>query len=305
MGDFGDALSAWMGSVAAGGSTAGGGSASQLRSLLEVGAADPVLGAEADEVAARARAQPAELRATRSLLEGGLEAAVDDVEELYDAGLPRGLPGGLSVVAITHRGKLLRRVKAVRDLEAAGGGAGGAGPPAEAGGLRGEATASRRRRGRAGRARGRRRGRGVRRGRRGRRAVAAEKVAAAAEKEAAKEAAAAQRQAAMEAAAAEKEVAKAAKKAERAGRAGRAEAAAVAKATEKAEKEKAEPERATSKKRAASPALGAGARHCESAAHEVCAGEVQEGVIKYFTLQIRYSYSRPIPTATPLRATVL
>ena len=73
----------------------------RARLLLELRAA-PVGDALADQAADRSRT-PGAFATARSLLEAGSAAAVDNVEELYEIGLPRDLPGGLAAVAIAHK----------------------------------------------------------------------------------------------------------------------------------------------------------------------------------------------------------
>ena len=85
------------------------GSLAQARTLLTVGA--PSLDDSlADEVARRSSGGRHGLSTGRALLEAGSAAAVEDLEELYDAGLPRGLPGGLAALAISQRAELIHRV---------------------------------------------------------------------------------------------------------------------------------------------------------------------------------------------------
>lgn len=105
-----DDLAAALGPMAARGGLASG------RLLLELGAApaDDTLGIEAAD---RSRA-PGWTSTGRALLEEGPAAAVDDAEELYAIGLPRGLPGGLVQVALAHRERLIAQVKNVRELSA-------------------------------------------------------------------------------------------------------------------------------------------------------------------------------------------
>ena len=83
-------------------------SISRVRVLLDIGApsVDDTLG---DEVRARREANPSGLRSVLAKLEAGPAGAVDDVEVLYLAGLPVGLPGGLHALALRKRDELLQR----------------------------------------------------------------------------------------------------------------------------------------------------------------------------------------------------
>eukprot|EP00966_Prymnesium_polylepis_P101897 2359818-Prymnesium_polylepis.1 len=60
-----------------------------------------------------------ELGESLALLNEGAAAAVDNLEELYAAGLPLGLPGRLSEVALAEREELIARTRAVRALRSA------------------------------------------------------------------------------------------------------------------------------------------------------------------------------------------
>jgi hypothetical protein len=93
----------------------GNGSFSAVRRLLAVGAA-PLEDTWGDEAAARAATNPAALSAVKALLEAGPAAAVEGVEELYSVGLPQGLPGNLSTLAIVHRDELLQRTRELRGV---------------------------------------------------------------------------------------------------------------------------------------------------------------------------------------------
>ena len=59
------------------------------------------------------------LRGVLDALEEGPGSAVDDVQALYDAGMPLGLHGGLHAVAHSHREELLERHNALKELRAA------------------------------------------------------------------------------------------------------------------------------------------------------------------------------------------
>ena len=83
------------------------------RVLLETGAA-PLDDLLHDAIARGQPGDRAARSAARVLLEAGPAAAVDNVEELYEAGLPAGLPGGLAEVAIDHRETLLEKVRLAR-----------------------------------------------------------------------------------------------------------------------------------------------------------------------------------------------
>jgi hypothetical protein len=74
--------------------------------VLAVGTA-PMGDENADGFAARRRARPEDLRRQLQLIDVGPAGAVENVEELYEAGLPEGLPGGLALVAIQDRETLL------------------------------------------------------------------------------------------------------------------------------------------------------------------------------------------------------
>ena len=80
----------------------------KARAILSTGAAPVYL--FSDSVAERQRARPGGLKEARRLLELGPAGSVDDVEELYAAGVPVGLPSGLAWVAIHHREELIRCV---------------------------------------------------------------------------------------------------------------------------------------------------------------------------------------------------
>ena len=64
-----------------------------------------------DEALSRARTNPAALHRVRATLTAGPVAAVAEHQELYDAGLPAGLPGGLAELAVSHRAELIARSK--------------------------------------------------------------------------------------------------------------------------------------------------------------------------------------------------
>ena len=86
--------------------------------LLAVGAA-PLSDALGANVAERSMSAAGSLADGRALLETGAAGAVQDVTELYGVGLPEGLPGGLALVAICERTKLLELTKAARAKKAA------------------------------------------------------------------------------------------------------------------------------------------------------------------------------------------
>ena len=66
------------------------------------------------EFAAERRAAPEALDDVKLLLQAGPAGAVENVEELYEIGLPRGLQGGLAGVAINHRAQLVELVRRAR-----------------------------------------------------------------------------------------------------------------------------------------------------------------------------------------------
>ena len=68
-------------------------------------------------VAALDHADSSALPAFFSMLEEGTAGAVDDVNELYEAGLPEGLPGGLADLARSQQSALVARTKGVRALK--------------------------------------------------------------------------------------------------------------------------------------------------------------------------------------------
>ena len=80
-----------------------------LRQLLTVPPAPE--GADSLAFPEERRAHPEALVGVNLLLCAGPAGAVDNVEELYAAGLPRGLSGGLAGVAINHRHHLLDLVR--------------------------------------------------------------------------------------------------------------------------------------------------------------------------------------------------
>ena len=86
--------------------------------LLAVGTA-PMGDENTDGVAARRRACPEDLRRQLQLIDVGPAGAVENVEELYEAGLPEGLPGGLALVAIKDRETLLAKVRRAHAAKAA------------------------------------------------------------------------------------------------------------------------------------------------------------------------------------------
>ena len=69
-----------------------------------------------DEINRLANAEGDELLAALELCKRGPAAAVPNVEELVQAGLPRDLSGGLAGLALTHREELVARVSEVRAL---------------------------------------------------------------------------------------------------------------------------------------------------------------------------------------------
>jgi len=87
------------------------------RSLRPLAA--PVVTPEAALLAAGMAASGGALRGVLDALGEGPGSAVDDVQELYSAGLPSGLHGNLHAVAQTHRLELLRRHNHVKALRAA------------------------------------------------------------------------------------------------------------------------------------------------------------------------------------------
>ena len=89
----------------------------QMRTLLAVGAAPLSDAAGGDEVHARAATNPGGLAQARALLAQGPSGYVERIEELYDAGLPKNLPGGLAAICTgTDREELVVRVRAQRRL---------------------------------------------------------------------------------------------------------------------------------------------------------------------------------------------
>ena len=90
-----------------------------LRGQICLGVEPPASGGgpDLDSLDRRSKINPSTLHGVRTALETGPASAVDDVDELYEAGLPRGLPGGLHLIAINERAGLLSqlaRVKAAR-----------------------------------------------------------------------------------------------------------------------------------------------------------------------------------------------
>ena len=76
-----------------------------------------------DGLSAMAKVAPDALSRVNAALVAGPASAVDDVDELYAAGLPEGLPGNLHHVASVARAELLEHRARVtlkkRELEAA------------------------------------------------------------------------------------------------------------------------------------------------------------------------------------------
>ena len=89
----------------------------RVRLTLQIGPA-PHDGGLAGQVAARVASSPSAFAAAGAILEAGPAGMVDNAEELYELGLPRGLGGGLAEVAFHHRADLIARVKEARDLRA-------------------------------------------------------------------------------------------------------------------------------------------------------------------------------------------
>ena len=87
------------------------------RRLLEAGA-PPLQDNFGPAVAARWSSDHSTFSRGRMLLEEGVAGSVDDVDELYAAGVPRGLEGGLALVATNHRAELMARVQRARELKA-------------------------------------------------------------------------------------------------------------------------------------------------------------------------------------------
>ena len=92
-----------------------------MRATLALGAQPPAPGggSSMDSVSTRATANPSALSNVAKALKKGPASAVDDVDELYEAGLPRGLPGGLHVIAINERAELLSRLARVKAAQEA------------------------------------------------------------------------------------------------------------------------------------------------------------------------------------------
>ena len=97
-----------------------GGQLRACRAALSAGVLppQPTSGLSADSVVHHGQSNPEARRDFCALMEEGPAAAVDDVEELYAAGLPRGLPGNLHSVALDHRVELLERLAVVRAAKA-------------------------------------------------------------------------------------------------------------------------------------------------------------------------------------------
>ena len=81
------------------------GTMATTRRLLEAGA-PPLEDNFGPAVAARWSSDHSTFSRGRMLLKEGVAGSVDDVDELYAAGVPRGLEGGLALVATNHRAEL-------------------------------------------------------------------------------------------------------------------------------------------------------------------------------------------------------
>ena len=62
----------------------------------------------------KSAAAPTQLAQARALLAQGPAGAVENVDELYAAGLPMGLPGGLTTLALHQREALIEKATTVR-----------------------------------------------------------------------------------------------------------------------------------------------------------------------------------------------
>ena len=96
----------------------GSASGSNARLLLTVGASPPTE-TTLDGAYSRHQRRPSGLQRARALLELGPSSAVENCEALYEIGLPHGLPGGLSTLAIHKREALVEKTNAVRALQQA------------------------------------------------------------------------------------------------------------------------------------------------------------------------------------------
>ena len=122
-----DVMTGWASTVSDGDSL-------QLATLLAVGASDPTDASGLDEAAFQTQLDPTGQMVTQALLDGGACSAVEDVEDFYAVGLPKGLPGGLAFLALDHREELLQRCRVVQAARAL---AACAGPPRkQQGGMR-------------------------------------------------------------------------------------------------------------------------------------------------------------------------
>ena len=88
------------------------------RLLLSSGAA-PISDGADEEIVARFRVAPTALAVARELLEAGPAGAINNIEEFYTLGLPIGLPGQLSVVALNHSEALLDKLRGMAVLRSA------------------------------------------------------------------------------------------------------------------------------------------------------------------------------------------
>ena len=79
------------------------GASSARAALIGSTSAPPPGHNTADEVDALASIEADTLASVRANFDAGPASAIDAVEELYAAGLPLGLPGGLAMVALHHR----------------------------------------------------------------------------------------------------------------------------------------------------------------------------------------------------------
>ena len=88
------------------------------RLLLSSDAA-PISDGADQEFVARCRVAPTALAVARELLEAGPAGAINNIEVFYTLGLPIGLPGQLSVVALNHREALLDKSRGMAVLRSA------------------------------------------------------------------------------------------------------------------------------------------------------------------------------------------
>ena len=106
-----DVMTGWASTVSDGDSL-------QLATLLAVGASDPADASGLDEAAFQTQLDPTGQMVTQALLDGGACSAVEDVEDFYAVGLPKGLPGGLALLALDRREELLQRCRAMQTARA-------------------------------------------------------------------------------------------------------------------------------------------------------------------------------------------